>query len=74
MGYSGGSVSVVEAFEDEEKGRPYVTVEAESDELASDKRWRVRRMRMPTSRVARDRWLGSRIISYGRADALDEES
>lgn len=46
---------VFEVFEDDEEGRAYVIVEAESDELASDKRWRVRRMRMPTSRGVRYR-------------------
>lgn len=47
----------------EEEGRAYVTIEDERDELARERRFRVRRMRTPANNGVRYRWLGSRIMS-----------
>ena len=63
VGYSDGSVRLGGEGSEKEEGRPYVTVEAERDEFARERRWMVRRMSIPTNNGMRYRWLGSRNMS-----------
>ena len=51
-----------------------MTVDAESNELASERRCKVSRMIIPASNGVRYLWNGSVIIVCSRADALVEES